>query len=55
MKKRSSSEKKNQKLTARSNGTPQGITIGIDLGDKSSRFCMLSNEGEILQEGVSFR
>jgi transposase len=51
MKKRSSSEKKNQKLTAQANGTPQGITIGMDLGDKSSRFCMLSNEGQILQEG----
>jgi hypothetical protein len=31
MKKRSSSEKKNQKLTAQANGTPQGITIGMDL------------------------
>jgi transposase len=51
MKKRSSSEKKNQKLTAQANGTPQGITIGMDLGDKSSRFCMLSNEGQILREG----
>jgi transposase len=51
MKKRSSSEKKNQKLTAQANGTPQGITIGMDLGDKSSRFCMLSNEGQILRDG----
>ena len=53
MKKRSSSEKKNQKLTAKAKGTPQGITIGMDLGDKTSRFCMLSNEGQILQEGPS--
>jgi transposase len=51
MKKRSSSEKKNQKLTAQAKGTPQGITIGMDLGDKSSRFCMLSNEGQILRDG----
>lgn len=51
MKKCSSSEKKNQKLTPKAKRTQQGITIGMDLGDKASRFCMLSKEGQILQEG----
>ena len=27
------------------------VTIGMDLGDKTSRYCMLGNEGEILREG----
>lgn len=31
-----------------------GETIGIDLGDKVSRYCVLSAEGEVIEEG-SFR
>ena len=27
------------------------ITIGLDLGDKSSRYCLLEADGEVLQEG----
>ena len=27
------------------------ITIGMDLGDKSSRYCMLDEDGEVVQEG----
>ena len=27
------------------------VTIGLDLGDKTSRYCVLDNEGEVLKEG----
>ena len=47
MKKRSSTQK-SQKPTVKSKGTQERVTIGMDLGDKTSRYCMLSNEGEIL-------
>lgn len=31
---------------------PRGpITIGMDLGDKSSRYCVLDSKGEVVQEG----
>ncbi len=29
-------------------------TIGIDLGDKMSRYCIVNQDGEVVQEG-SFR
>jgi transposase len=50
MKKRSSSQK-SQKRTVKTKGTQERVTIGMDLGDKTSRYCMLSSEGEILREG----
>ena len=50
MKKRSSS-RKSQKPTVKSKGAQERVTIGMDLGDKASRYCMLSSEGEILREG----
>ena len=50
MKKRSSSQK-NQKPTVKTKGTQERVTIGMDLGDKTSRYSMLSHDGEILQEG----
>ena len=49
MKKRSSS-RKSQKPTAKSKGAQERVTIGMDLGDKTSRYCVLDNEGEILRE-----
>ena len=27
------------------------ITIGMDLGDKTSRYCVLDSQGEVVQEG----
>src|SRR6202166_3520141 len=30
---------------------PGSLTIGMDLGDKSSRYCVLDVQGEIVQEG----
>jgi transposase len=50
MKKRSSSQK-SQKVTVKTKGAQERVTIGMDLGDKTSRYCMLGNEGEILREG----
>jgi len=30
---------------------PGSLTIGMDLGDKTSRYCVLDDQGEIVQEG----
>ena len=49
MKKRSSSQK-SQKRTVKTK-TQERVTIGMDLGDKTSRYCILNSEGEILREG----
>jgi transposase len=27
------------------------ITIGMDLGDKTSRYCVLAEDGEVIREG----
>jgi len=27
------------------------LTVGIDLGDRSSRYCILDEQGEVLAEG----
>ena len=29
----------------------EGITIGVDLGDKTSRYCLINDHGEVLNEG----
>ena len=50
MKKRSSSPP-SQKRTMKAKRTEKFVTIGVDLGDRSSRYCMLSSDGEILREG----
>ena len=50
MKKRSSSQK-SQKVTVKTKGAQERVTIRMDLGDKTSRYCRLSNEGETLREG----
>jgi hypothetical protein len=50
MKKRSSS-RQNPKPVAKAKRAQQPVTIGMDLGDKNSRYCILSEEGEILREG----
>jgi hypothetical protein len=47
MKKRGSSHK-SPKRTVKTKGLQERITILIDLGDRTSRYCMLSGEGEIL-------
>ena len=50
MKKRSSAGK-SQKRIGKAKGAPERITIGMDLGDKTSRYCMLNHGGEVLREG----
>jgi len=50
MKERSSSRKQ-QKPTMKRKARKEGVTIGMDLGDKTSRYCVLSKDGEILHEG----
>ena len=50
MKKRSSSQK-SQKVAVKTKGAQERVTIGMDLGDKTSRYWMLGNEGELLREG----
>ena len=50
MKKRSSS-RQNAKSAAKAKRAQQSVTIGMDLGDKTGRYCLLSDESEILREG----
>jgi transposase len=50
MKKRSSS-RQNPKPAVKAKRAKQSVTIGMDLGDKTSRYCLLSDEGEVLREG----
>jgi len=50
MKKRSSS-RQNPKSAVKARRAKQSVTIGMDLGDKTSRDCVLSDEGEIVREG----
>jgi hypothetical protein len=46
MKKRSSCGQ-NPKPAVKTKRAQQSVTIGMDLGDKTSRYCLLSDEGEI--------
>jgi transposase len=50
MKKRSST-RQNPKAAVKAKRVRQSVTIGMDLEDKTSRYCLLSDEGEILREG----
>src|SRR6266851_7719367 len=52
MKKNSISPKSPKQAKREDQKACQGpITIGMDLGDKTSRYCMLDNEGAVFQEG----
>jgi transposase len=48
MKKNSTSSQSPKRAVARQEGP---ITIGMDLGDKTSRYCVLGRNGELLSEG----
>ena len=48
MKKNSTVPKSPKRARARKGGP---ITIGMDLGDKTSRYCVLGDNGEVLSEG----
>jgi activator of 2-hydroxyglutaryl-CoA dehydratase len=41
--------KKSTKKTTKS--AQESMTIGIDLGDKASRYCVLNGTGEVTEEG----
>ena len=47
---KSSSSRQNPKSAAKAKPAKQSVTIGMDLGDRNSRYCILSEEGEILEE-----
>ena len=48
MKKNSTTSQSPKRATARKEGP---ITIGMDLGDKASRYCVLGDNGDVLSEG----
>ena len=48
MKKNSTVQQSPKRATARKEGP---ITIGMDLGDKTSRYCVLGGDGELMSEG----
>ena len=50
MKERSSS-KRSPKRMAKANRKQEPITIGMDLGDKNSCYCVLGEDGQVLREG----
>ena len=47
--KKHSTTPKSPKQTSACKGGP--ITIGLDLGDKTSRYCVLGANGEVMSEG----
>jgi transposase len=49
--KKSSSSRQNPRSAVKTKRAQRSVTIGMDLGDKTSRYCLLSDEGEILREG----
>ena len=49
--KKGSSSRQNPKSAAKVKQAQQSVTIGMDLGERTSRYCLLSHEGEILREG----
>lgn len=48
MKKNSTTSQSPKRATARKEGP---ITIGMDVGDKTSRYCVLGDNGEVMSEG----
>ena len=49
MEKRSTSQQ-SPKCVAKAKRNQEPITVGMDLGDKSSRYCLLGGEGQVLRE-----
>jgi transposase len=47
MNKKHGLKKQSKKVPA----TPESRTVGIDLGDQWSRYCVLDGEGEVIEEG----
>ena len=51
MKKRKTNQRDQKRMVKKTNRAQGSVTIGMDLGDKTSRYCVLNSEGEILREG----
>src|SRR5438067_4344640 len=51
MKKDNKSQPQNPARASKVRGTKGAITVGMDLGDKTSRFCVLDSSGAVAQEG----
>jgi transposase len=49
MKKNNNASKSPQRVTKIRK--PDRVTIGMDLGDRTSRMCFLDEEGEVIREG----
>ena len=52
MKKNNTTSSESEAGTARTRKGGWPVTIGLDLGDKSSRYCVLGDKGEVLSEGA---
>jgi transposase len=51
MKKRNANQQNQKRTVKKTKRAQESVTIGMDLGDKTSRYCILNSEGEILREG----
>jgi len=51
MKKNSNRQQQNPQRPGKGRKTKGSITIGMDLGDKTSRYCILDGDGEVVKEG----
>ena len=51
MKKCKTNQRDQKRMVKKTNRAQGSVTIGMDLGDKTSRYCVLNSEGEILREG----
>jgi transposase len=50
MKKNSIERQSSKQVAKRKRSSKETITIGLDLGDKTSRYCAIGDEGEVLFE-----
>jgi hypothetical protein len=50
MTKRKTNQRDQKRTVKKNRRTQESVTIGMDLGDKTSRYCVLNSEGEILRE-----
>jgi transposase len=49
--KKGNSSQRSLKQVVKTTGAKRSITIGMDLGDKSSCYCVLDQDGEVVREG----
>jgi hypothetical protein len=51
VKKNSTVKRRRKSATKTTKDVQESITIGVDLGDKASRYCVLNGTGEVKEEG----